>query len=219
MTGGARLAVGLSVLLAVASLAMTLMRQPESREPAGAADLQDQIETMRKELRRFRALQARTVPANPPSGPVAPRQPEDPAQRTDDLEPHAQVAELGHEARRAEAEERADRRVALIQATLRSEGTDIRWADQAERSILSVSENSELTGSTVGQLECRTTICRVDISHESDLAADHFSGPFLTRLPNLPRAMARRYPSEAGGRVKTVVFLAREGYRLPVLDQ
>ncbi len=222
MTGGARVAVGMSAVLAVASLAVTLLRQPdESSEDGHRRELERQVEAMRQEIRRVRAQQTvvfaaagrsnsgaqSSTPNDDENGPISPARPTNPPDDEDEA------------ARWARAQDHAERRVALLDATLRAEGPDTPWAGASERTIREVSVNPELAGSSVQSVECRTTICRVEVLHDSEQAADRFGGPFLAKLPNLPRGMVRRYPPDADGRSRSVVFLAREGHRLPILDE
>lgn len=108
------------------------------------------------------------------------------------------------EARAQEQEEMAVRR-ALLEAQMRSEAVDRRWAAEAEDSIRSAFDGGELAGSTPTQLECRSTLCRLEVAHESSTDADKLMAELPVLVPSLPVTRIQRV---ADGRL--IAFFGRD---------
>jgi len=126
-------------------------------------------------------------------------------------------ADLDEERQRDE--ETADRRVALMTRVLTEESVDRGWARGAEDALGEAARSPELSGSRVTALECRSTICRIDVEHESFRAAERWTAVFALRIATVSvRAMERRY-HDAGGVRRSTMFVARTGHRLPEIEQ
>lgn len=113
----------------------------------------------------------------------------------------------------------ADLRIALMSRTLREETVDHGWARTTERAFLDAAGSRELTGSRLTGVECRSTLCKVDVEHENAQAAELWSAVFPLRIASVSsRVMERRYVERAGHR-RSTAFVARMGHRLPTLEE
>jgi len=123
-------------------------------------------------------------------------------------------------------EEGADataRYLETLESSFKAEKPDRRWAYQAQQTILeafaggthgavgaeSPADADAMTGSSVGKVECRTTLCRLEVSSESSEALGAF-------MHEMPRKVGRELPrmtvqpiKTADGRLETVVYLGR----------
>lgn len=105
-----------------------------------------------------------------------------------------------------------------IESTYNSEKTDGAWAQQAAAEItaaLSPEEGATLAQASVQEVECRLSLCRVEVSLAGRGRMDEFLHRFHPKVAHLlPRLTIQ--PFERGGDSATfVIYLAREGHRFP----
>jgi hypothetical protein len=86
-----------------------------------------------------------------------------------------------------------------------------------EASIADDFETQDWPGNALAEASCRATLCRMVVEHE-DLDA---AGAFITRLGTLQafadtEAFYQQVTREDGTSA-TVIYIARQGYRLPAL--
>ncbi|MBI2892758.1 MAG: hypothetical protein HYY06_04350 [Deltaproteobacteria bacterium] len=115
---------------------------------------------------------------------------------------------------RLEARSRSERRIAYIQEVFEADPVDPSWAPAAEAQIVEAVDSDLLQGSSLRALECRMRLCRAEVEHVGDRDFELFSRELPTRLDGLPRTTMKRLPS-AGGLERTIMYAAREGYRMP----
>ena len=123
------------------------------------------------------------------------------------------------ERERALAEERLERRMAFIQSTFAAEPRDPRWASDAGNEIRDAVSAPEFARSRVTEIDCRTTLCRLQIEHASTAARERFVVEMPTRLPSLPRATTRFLPEGDDGTSLAIMYLVRQGERMPAPPQ
>ncbi|MGH8569757.1 MAG: hypothetical protein ACREXU_17580 [Gammaproteobacteria bacterium] len=70
-------------------------------------------------------------------------------------------------------------RLDAIEATLRREPIDAPWAAQATDAIDQAMGDNTLEGSVLHDLECRSTLCRVEVAHQNAIAR----ADFMLRFP------------------------------------
>ena len=98
------------------------------------------------------------------------------------------------------------------------EGKDPAWSAKAETAIAAAFHEDALKGSSMLRADCHTTVCRVEVSHDDAAAQRDFLGSVRLVPPFNQEGFARRVDDPATGTSKTVVYVAREGYALPQLD-
>lgn len=108
----------------------------------------------------------------------------------------------------------AEVRVALLDRQVRTERTDPRWSGPATAQIQAAFAEGGLAGSTLRNAACQTTLCRVEVDHRDALALDRFLGEFSARLGWNTHSYAQTLTHEDGS-ATLVLYLSREGYRLP----
>jgi hypothetical protein len=95
------------------------------------------------------------------------------------------------------------------------EGKDPTWSAQAEASIAGAFRSEALAGSTMLQATCGTTLCRVDVAHDSATAQEGFVWSVRSVPPFNQGGFAHRVDDPGAGTSKTIVYVVREGYELP----
>jgi hypothetical protein len=109
-----------------------------------------------------------------------------------------------------------------LEAVFQSERVDASWADGA-RSIAENGLASRLPeGSRLGVVECRTTVCRVESVHDSQLQASKFSRDTFADHNKRPwkgsYATGLIAEDKTTGQVTMVTFLLRESAELPLME-
>jgi hypothetical protein len=176
--------------------------EPQS-DPALIAQL-DRIEARLARVERRPSHEARAATAI-----LQPERAEyDEHDEEDDVSPEERQAQLAEEKRRIQE------RIRFLESTLARETLDRGWAADAERAMLEVMESAEIAGSRIEELECRSTLCRAEVSHATSRDFDGFSERFLSSLPQLPRGFLHKLSGDDEP-VRSVLFMAREGHRMP----
>lgn len=109
-----------------------------------------------------------------------------------------------------EGEAEAFEREQSLSAQFTAEHVDLAWQDSAEREIVVFFQEASFLGTTLSRSECRTSMCIVELRHDSphDAAAAQRAmgkGPFR-------RSTFFRTSED---RTTTTMFVAREGQGLP----
>jgi len=117
--------------------------------------------------------------------------------------------EIGGAASQAPAQEV----LALLTSQLSMEGMDEAWSVQAMDQIARVTEQPENEGSTLGYVDCRATMCRVETYHRDGLAMDKYAQalPFALQWNS---AMTMEVVDHPDGTKTSTLFISRDGYDL-----
>jgi hypothetical protein len=98
------------------------------------------------------------------------------------------------------------------------QGKDPVGSAQAEATIAKAFQTTAFAGSTALHVACGTTMCRVDVAHDGSAAEQSF----LTNVGSTPPfdqgGFAQRVHEPGSDKTRTIVYFAREGYKLPSLD-
>jgi hypothetical protein len=105
-------------------------------------------------------------------------------------------------------------RMALLDQQERTERADSRWSGPATAQIQALFSGDKLAGSTLRDATCQTTLCRIEVDHRDALALDRFLGELPARLGWNTNSYAQTLTHEDGS-ATLVLYLSREGYRLP----
>jgi hypothetical protein len=105
---------------------------------------------------------------------------------------------------------------AAYAAHLAGEAVDARWSAQQESAIAAAFHGDVLQGSKLARVECRTSLCRMEVDHEGMEAEDRFAQAAPLTPPFNHGGFAQRVTDARG--VHTIAFIAREGYELPQVD-
>jgi len=107
-----------------------------------------------------------------------------------------------------------DERVSHIAGVFESQSVDPAWAYATEEAIEAAVQLEQMRGSHLRAVDCRGTLCRAEVEHDSEQDFDIFTRELPVALPGLPRTTMKRL-APAGESMRTLVFLARAGYPMP----
>jgi hypothetical protein len=110
---------------------------------------------------------------------------------------------------------------AFYQASLEAQSIDVNWSREATRDLRAVFDDAGTTATTLKSLECRQTICRAELTHDSDGDALTFMKKWMYGHagPRWKGPMSGGVePSKGDGAIRSVFFLAREGTELPAYN-
>ena len=106
----------------------------------------------------------------------------------------------------------------LVETGLQYEQTDVQWSSKAKAEIENAFTTQELAGASVTDIECRSTLCRIEVAHVDRQPLAEFEILLPKTLAHiLPQALMERVELEDGS-TSTLIYLARDGYDLPEPD-
>jgi hypothetical protein len=115
----------------------------------------------------------------------------------------------------AESEQRILAQAEANEAALQKETEDPTWSGEARDLIASAVAAGGLAATSVEDVECRATLCRVEVTHKDRQARAVFEQRFMPAVAQLlPQAMSRTVENENGS-TSSVVYLARDGHDFP----
>ncbi|MGQ0443644.1 MAG: hypothetical protein ACT4O2_00590 [Beijerinckiaceae bacterium] len=148
--------------------------------------------------------------SNAPASRAAAPAPEDDEDLAD---PEAQfTAEIAEEQQQIQAYAQT------IEASLEAEPVDSAWSGSTADRIREIFTGDELAGASLQDIDCRATLCRIEVQHRDEAKLREFQRLFPLRVSQvLPRLMMHRIEN-ADGSVTTYLYLARQGHRLPTAE-
>lgn len=107
--------------------------------------------------------------------------------------------------------------VDAVSENFRSQEADPEWSAEALDAIETAFQSEELAGASVLDMDCRATLCRVEVEHRNPEELMEFELWLPEKLAAvLPRMTLER--EELDGRTVTTVYLARDGHTLTLAD-
>ena len=181
--------------------------QPGIGPSESLEDLRREVAQLRADLRRVQQdLEARGHA--PASAAPAPEEDEELA----DPEPHSadEIALL--------EQQQIETHALAIEARLEAETADSAWSGRTAGRILEIFTGEKLGGAALQDIDCRATLCRVEVQHRDEAKLREFQHLFPFKVAQvLPRLMMHRMDN-ADGSITTYLYLAREGHRLPTAE-
>lgn len=103
----------------------------------------------------------------------------------------------------------------ILEERFAAEAADASWSTAAAQEIARDLRGPGLENSQLGDVRCRATLCRIEVSHSSMEAEQKFIGRIgeLEAFRN-SEGFVQRAP-RSDGSVTTMMFVSRSGYRLP----
>jgi hypothetical protein len=115
----------------------------------------------------------------------------------------------------AESEQRILAQAEANGAALQKETEDPPWSGEARDLISGAVAAEELAATSVQDVECRATLCRVEVTHKDPQARAVFEGQLIMAVAQLlPQATMQTVEDEDGSS-STVLYLARDGHDFP----
>jgi len=115
----------------------------------------------------------------------------------------------------AEEEAVIAERLEYFDSYINSESQDISWAAEAEQTIYNAFNSQELLGSQIATVDCRSTLCRAEIDHNSMSDLMNFKLEFASKVSSMLPKGSMQHIESSSGRQKTIVFMARKGHSFP----
>ncbi len=177
------------------------------------ADLRSEVALLRSDLAKVqRQLRQLTQSASQAPLSAKPSGAEEPADAVglSEQELREQEAEL------IEAEnQRSLARMAAGEAALRQESTDGVWSLQAMDALRQALGSEEFSGTQVQNMECRATLCRLEVVHADREQQMRFEQHFSFNVGSLLSRMMMHSEEQTDGTISVTIYLAREGHQLP----
>jgi hypothetical protein len=127
-------------------------------------------------------------------------------------------AEQDRQTLEAEARDRVRARALAIEVALGEEAVDARWSSNARVVIRRALADEALAATSVEDLECRATLCRLRVTHGDARARAAFEREFPGAVAALlPQLMVEPLETE-GESPSSLVYMARDGRDLSPSD-
>jgi hypothetical protein len=101
-------------------------------------------------------------------------------------------------------------RTQLLDASLRMEAIDSGWSAEA-RGAIEQALAKALEGSWVQSIECRSTLCRLEVAHQDASGREAFEQHFDLQASGLLSGRMKSTEEHPDGSSRTVLYLFREG--------
>lgn len=101
---------------------------------------------------------------------------------------------------------------------LASEELDQQWATNEESGFRDRLNNSALSGTGLGSIACRSTLCRVDLNHATDDAKEELMSSLHSVVGPRRGQVFYRHVYNPDGTSTTVLYVSRDGERLPEVN-
>jgi hypothetical protein len=133
---------------------------------------------------------------------------------------------IEHRDRRTQEQREADdiaanvEHAALLDNRFDDERADPSWSIQAARQVQSALSSTLPSGSTLGRIDCRTNLCRVETTHESiDAFKAYVDAAYISREKKTWNSgFSALVTARSASGVSAVTFVGREGQSVPLPD-
>jgi hypothetical protein len=183
------------------------------------AELERELQSLRAELESLRQGQGRLtrqVESVSAPTPVAA-----PLNGTEAQPPPEKGKRSAEEERAAAEEVRKERLMELdarLEAAVQTEARDVTWAKNTEEQLSGAFHGTELVGSHLTRVDCRTKLCVREVEHDTPEARAELLMS-LQRAAGIRGAQAVLRPAGDGTRLASRVYLSRAGERLPMTSR
>lgn len=110
-------------------------------------------------------------------------------------------------------------RMQIISNVFLAEPTDRQWSAETNNLVEQFFEDVEPLKVDLSYVECRSTLCRVEVNYNDAAAADEFALRFPMHVGKALPNVTYHYEQHDDGHTSVVMHLAREGYELPDVTQ
>lgn len=119
-------------------------------------------------------------------------------------------------AARTEAAQRAEDRLGAIEAAFLGEPTDRSWSADTSMAIDEALQSEQLRGTNVRSVECRSTMCRVEVAHDDPRKRMEFGLWLPAKLGGVLPTFITKEVDEGEGVTGSILFLVRLDHQLPL---
>jgi hypothetical protein len=111
-----------------------------------------------------------------------------------------------------------DEHIDVIKNAFQTQDTDEQWSADVTESIAAVFADKSFSNTALSQVQCRSTLCVVEVEHGDSSAADEFDLEFQIQIGSkLPRTNYTSSQNDDGS-VTVTMYMAREGYEFPQVE-
>jgi hypothetical protein len=122
-------------------------------------------------------------------------------------------------ARNEEEEKKNDEHIGVIKNAFQTQNTDEQWSADVTDTITAVFANKSFLDAELSQVQCRSTLCIVEVEHRDSSAVDEFDMEFQMQIGGqLPQTNYTSTQNDDGS-VTVTMYMAREGYEFPQVEQ
>jgi hypothetical protein len=114
-----------------------------------------------------------------------------------------------------EQDPRALEQVARLETGFEEEPVDTSWAATTSELLTQVLDREDFAYTSVFDMECRSTICRLDVQHADAEAAHQFELMFPMEVSEVFPKMIYDHQEGNDGQLSTVIYMVRNGSELP----
>jgi hypothetical protein len=200
-----------TVPVAVDALGDNLLSE-SSQEIAG---LREELAQMKDQLARVLKQQAHRAPPGRPATAAQPKALATDVQDQDSGDSAQSMLKMNPPEREAQERQRIEQVVSHLDDSFHNESYDSDWAAQIETGITDDFKGIEWNSSTLADTSCRSTLCRVVVTHKNLGAADEFVARMGTLQAFANTEGFYQHVTLEDGTSATVVYIARQGHRLP----
>jgi len=125
------------------------------------------------------------------------------------------TAELTPEEELEQVEAQTLAQIELFEETILAEQSDPEWSSWAELALDDAYRSEEMAGIKLVGAECRTTVCRMELSLDGSASPEETFRKLTELVPWQGEGFVRIDDGVEGESAQVVAYLAREGYSLP----
>lgn len=107
--------------------------------------------------------------------------------------------------------------VTTLEQKFSDEPYDNLWSSVTEQELMNTFYEANIEGNQLSEAKCRTTFCRIDVSHTDSEAEVRFLAAFAAsgKFVNDDKRGFYHHLKDPNGGTRTVFFYARKGHQLP----
>ena len=102
-----------------------------------------------------------------------------------------------------------------IDDTFQAESSDPNWSSEAELAVATAVNSLRTKETDVLSLDCRTSLCRLEVAYWEHIAQTEFEAALQTELAEITPGMTIDADQTDDGYISSVIYLVRAGYALP----
>jgi hypothetical protein len=111
--------------------------------------------------------------------------------------------------------QRVAERLLQVDDVFLAESSDPNWSGEAELAVDSAANSLRTKGTDVLSLDCRTSLCRLEVAYNEQTAQIEFETALPSELAELTPGMTIDSAQTDDGYITSVIYLVRAGYDLP----
>ncbi len=116
-------------------------------------------------------------------------------------------------------DEQVEQRMAKMEENLAEEAIDSAWSSATIDQVEAAFDSSELVDAQIIDLDCRKTLCRIEIDVDDPFLASEYQLSLSLKVGHLLPQTSMAISQDEEGRSSAILFMAREGYNLPSAEE